>query len=55
MTHQKFQTIKDIFDHFEIAQVRAEPVTYQHQKSLMLTFNLITEQKAKNQLLYVNS
>ncbi len=53
---KKFETLKDIFDHYEIAVVKADNVVYhQSQKSVMLTFNVVTEHKAKNQLLYVNS
>ena len=52
----KFQTLKDIFDHYEIAVVKADNVVYhQTQRSVMLTFHVVTEHKAKNQLLYVNS
>ena len=54
--NQKIQTLKDLFDKYEIAVVNAETVTYQSsQKSVMLCFNLVSEHKAKNQLLYVNS
>ena len=52
----RFQTLKDIFDHFEIAVVKSENVIYNHSsKSVMLTFHLVSEHKAKNQLLYVNT
>ena len=36
--------------------VKADNVVYhQTQRSVMLTFHVVTEHKAKNQLLYVNS
>ncbi|TNV87760.1 hypothetical protein FGO68_gene5455 [Halteria grandinella] len=55
-SHHRIQTLKEIFDAFEIATVQAEQVTYQNtSKAVMLTFNLVSEHKARKQLLYVNS
>ena len=38
-----------------MAVVNSDSITYQSQKAIMLTFNLISEQKAKNRLLYMHS
>jgi hypothetical protein len=48
--------MKEVFESYEIATVRAEPVNFQNSsKTVMLTFELVSEHKARNQLLYVNS
>jgi hypothetical protein len=38
-----------------MAVIDGENVTYKSQKTIMLTFNLISEQKAKNQLMLVHA
>jgi hypothetical protein len=44
-----------IFVEFEVAIVKADHIVYNAQKSVMLTFDVISEQKAKNHLLYLHS
>lgn len=52
----KAQKLNDIFEKFEIADVKADSVFYQQStKSVMLTIRVISEEKAKRQLLYLNS
>jgi hypothetical protein len=38
-----------------MAVIRAEQVTFNSQKAAMLTFNLVSEQRAKNQVLFLHS
>lgn len=38
-----------------MAIVKADHIVYNAQKSVMLTFDVISEQKAKNHLLYLHS
>lgn len=40
---------------YEMTMVNGETIMYKSQKAAILTFNVITEQKAKNQLLLVHS
>ena len=52
----KAQKFKDIFENFEIAEVDVDSVFYQRSsKSVMVTLRVISEQKAKKQLLYLNT
>eukprot|EP00347_Sterkiella_histriomuscorum_P018326 403345932 len=46
---------KDIFEKFEIASITGEQVNYLSKKAIMLTFSIISEQKAKNRLIYLHS
>ena len=40
---------------YEIALIKADQVVYNSQKTAMLTFEILSEQKAKNRLLLVHS
>jgi hypothetical protein len=54
--YNKAHKLVDIFDKFEIADVKADSVFYQQSsKSVMLTIRVISEEKAKRQLQYLNS
>lgn len=54
---------KDIFERktslynegFEIAQVAAEMVSYLSKRALLLTFAVVSEQKAKSKLVFMHS
>lgn len=46
---------KDVFVKYEMAEVKADQVMFNSQKAAMLTFNIVSEQRAKNQLLYLDS
>ena len=50
--------MESLFDNrieYEIAEINADSLVFNSQKVAMLTFNLVTEQRSKNQLLYLNS
>ncbi|CDW71528.1 multi-sensor hybrid histidine kinase [Stylonychia lemnae] len=52
---ERNQFQKDVFERFEIASIIGEQVNFVSKKTVMLTFNLISEQKAKNRLIYLHS
>jgi hypothetical protein len=39
---------RDIFEKFEIALIKADQVVFNSQKVALLSFNIVSEQKAKN-------
>lgn len=38
-----------------MVELSADAVAYQSKKAIMLTFNIVSEQRAKNKLLYMHS
>jgi len=46
---------KKLFSNFEMARVKGEMITFKNQKNIMLTFDVISSQKARSQIMSLHS